>query len=116
MRVEFILKVVISLMGLALATQPLAAEPIQHSEQEDYGGTCLVIYAGALGGNMEAQDAEKIKGTISIVAYFVGKLRGRHPDMKIADFITPQFAIRAVNADGQQRKNAWSKLKKCEVI
>ena len=63
----------------------------EYTAQDITDTKCIAAYSFVL-GNMsgEASEAET-NGVVSLLTYFVGKLKGRHPGMKLSAVLTPEF-------------------------
>lgn len=78
-------------MALALA-MPAAATPPDFSEQDWADIKCLVAMSVVV-GRASGNDASSIdKASLgSVLTYFVGKLKGRHPALSMVDVMTPEL-------------------------
>ena len=65
-----------------------AATPLSEADVRD--AECLSVFAHTLGTTLES-DAQKWAGLVSVVAYYTGKLSGRHPDLDLGTILTPEL-------------------------
>ncbi len=69
----------------------MAAEPFGFSDQDRADVNCLAASSIALGNSVSsgAPDSAEAVGITTVLTYFLGKLKGRHADLRVADVLTP---------------------------
>jgi len=75
----------------SLSLSALAAEPFGFSDQDRADVNCLAASSIALGNAAAngAPDSAEAVGITTVLTYFLGKLKGRHADLRVADVLTP---------------------------
>lgn len=76
---------------LALAS-PARAMPTGFMAQDEADALCAIVMSYSLGERSD-QDitADERQGLASIILYFVGKIKGRHPTLKISELLAPAY-------------------------
>jgi hypothetical protein len=67
-----------------------AAQPVVLDAQDQADATCLAAISIVTGQVAESEPEQK-EGLVSVLTYYVGKLKGRHPDMHMTEVLTPDF-------------------------
>ena len=78
-------------VAASLSLSALAAEPFGFSDQDRADVNCLAASSIALGNAAAngAPDSAEAVGITTVLTYFLGKLKGRHADLRVADVLTP---------------------------
>ena len=79
------------ILGFGSAT-PVLAAPAGFSDQDQADAICFMAFASVLGSAEGAKlSAEDRSGLTSITTYYVGKLKGRHPDLAMRELLDPAY-------------------------
>ncbi|MBJ7439979.1 MAG: hypothetical protein JHD35_13250 [Sphingopyxis sp.] len=96
--------------AVVLALPAAAAEPFGFSDQDRADVNCLAASSIALGNSISsgAPDSAETVGITTVLTYFLGKLKGRHADLRVADVLTPAVlqALSPILATEAQRCGA----------
>lgn len=85
--------VMVAGVGASAPAQPLTS----WAEADDRDLACILALSMTTSQIAESQNVpvEVVQATAS---YFVGKIKGRHPDVKLANIVTPEY-VEALNID-----------------
>ncbi len=79
-------------VALAFATPALAVAPTAFSEQDQADINCLVAVSVLIGKAAQNGTSSTDQAYLgSVLTYFVGKLNGRHPTLRMVELLTPDL-------------------------
>jgi len=79
-------------VALALSMPALAASPTAFSEQDRADINCLVAVSVMIGKAAQNGSSSTDQAYLgSVLTYFVGKLNGRHPTLRMVEILTPDL-------------------------
>jgi len=90
---------------LAGAAVPTYAEPSGFAAQDRADAICIAVIATAWESLPADTTVEARLGLTGVLNYFLGKIRGRHPALEIADLYSPNYmaSLQSEVASSMQR-------------
>ena len=86
-RLAFGLAASAALIGFA---GPAQAAPPGFTARDRDDAICMVVFGSVLGAMPDGEDKE---GLSSVLTYFIGKLKGRHPALAMTELLAPDYVL-----------------------
>lgn len=68
-----------------------AAVPAGFTPQDKADTVCLLVITSIMATLDDSATAEEREGLTSVLTYFIGKLKGRHPELAMTDILAPDY-------------------------
>jgi hypothetical protein len=69
---------------------PAQAAPPGFTARDRDDAICMVVFGSVLGAMPDGEDKE---GLSSVLTYFIGKLKGRHPALAMTELLAPDYVL-----------------------
>lgn len=76
---------------IAGAAPGWAAPPAGFTPQDKADTVCMLVVGSIIATLDDGATADEREGLTSVLTYFIGKLKGRHPELKMTDILAPAY-------------------------
>lgn len=77
--------------AIAVAGPGRAAAPAGFTPQDKADTVCFLVITSIIATLDDSATADEREGLTSVVTYFIGKLKGRHPELAMTDMLAPDY-------------------------
>lgn len=80
------------LASLITASVPVYAQPDDFGADDKADALCVIAFSAMLGTTSDDElSADDRQGVTSVITYFIGKLKGRHPNLQMTELLSPAY-------------------------